>query len=316
MDFFFSTVTHIGEETFFLVLALFFFWCVNKRKGYFMLCVGLIGTVINQALKLIFRIPRPWVKDPSFEVVGDAKIEATGYSFPSGHTQNVAGTFGSIARSFKSRALRILSVAIIVLVAFSRMYLGVHTPLDVTVSLLIAFVLVFCLYPLFSSEERLDKLMPYIAAVSFAITLALVLFVFLLSGEGIDHENLASGRKNASTLIGCISALPIIYYFDKHFTKFKTDAPWYSQILKLAFGLLGVLAIKSGLSQPLVWLFGNEYIARGIRYFLIVIFAGAVWPISFKFFSRMKISAFDSFGEKLKAIFKGKKTAEKQSEDL
>ena len=126
-DFFFETVTHLGEETLFLVISILFFWCVNKREGYFILISGLFGTLVNQWLKLIFRIPRPWVIDPDFEVVGDAKTEATGYSFPSGHTQNVTTTFGAIATYRDGRARKLVCLAVIALVAFSRMYLGVHT---------------------------------------------------------------------------------------------------------------------------------------------------------------------------------------------
>ena len=54
LDFFFSLITHIGEETVFLVVAIFFFWCVSKREGYYILTVGLVGTVANQLMKLAF----------------------------------------------------------------------------------------------------------------------------------------------------------------------------------------------------------------------------------------------------------------------
>ncbi len=308
-DFFFATVTHIGEETLFLAIALLFFWCVSKRRGYYLLTTGLVGTAINQGLKLIFRIPRPWILDPSFKPIESAIPEATGYSFPSGHTQNVAGTFGSIARSSKRRSVIITSIVIIVLVAFSRMYLGVHTPLDVSVSLIIGAVLVFGLYPVFSSEERMDKCMPFVILGSAVLSLALILFVFLLPEEGIDAANLASGRKNASTLLACFLGLPIIYYVDKKYTNFETDARWYSQVFKFVLGLLGVLAIKAGLKSPLLFIFKNEYIARGVRYFLIVVFAGVVWPLTFKFFKNLKINFLERFGEKFAGVFKKEKKA-------
>ena len=297
-DFFFSIVTHIGEETIFLVLALVFFWCVGKREGFYLLITGLVGTVINQAAKLTFKIPRPWVKDPNFTIVESARAEATGYSFPSGHTQNVAGTFGSIGRWSNKNYIRIICSVIIFLVALSRMYLGVHTPLDVLVSLGIAAILVFGLYPLFKTEERFNKSMPYIVAVSFLMALGLLLYAFLVPEEGIDPNNLASAKKNGATLFGCTLALIPVYLIDKFFIKFETDAPWYSQVMKLVFGLLGVLLIKSGLSSPLVSLFGNEYIARCVRYFLIVVFAGIVWPLTFKFFSKLKIAALDKLFSK------------------
>ena len=304
LDFIFSAITHIGEETVFLVLAIFFFWCVNKREGYYILIVGLVGTVINQMLKLIFAIPRPWVKDPSFTVVDSAVEEATGYSFPSGHTQNVTGTFGAIGRYSKRTPVRIFSVAVIVLVAFSRMYLGVHTPLDVGVSLLIGAALTFALYPLFKNEERFEKFMPVVVALSMLVTAALMLYLYLFADPSAhDATNLASGMKNAYTLTGCTVGLAIVYFVDSTFIKFDTGAAWYAQIVKLVLGLGGVLLIKSGLSAPLVSLFGNQYVARMIRYLLIVIFAGIVWPLTFKLFAKMHIPALDRFGERVCALF-------------
>ena len=132
-DAFFSLITHFGEETLFIVAGLLVFWCVNKMEGYYLLIVGLTGTVINQFLKLWFRIPRPWVRDPNFTIVESARAEATGYSFPSGHTQSALGTFGSIARWNKEAWVRIACLAVCVLVPLSRMWLGVHTPADVLV---------------------------------------------------------------------------------------------------------------------------------------------------------------------------------------
>ena len=289
LDFLFSTITHIGEETVFLVVAIFFFWCIDKKEGYFILMTGLIGTVLNQALKLVFRIPRPWVYDPNFTVVGDAKIQATGYSFPSGHTQNVVGTFGAIGRYSKRRGVRIISIAIIVLVAFSRMYLGVHTPLDVGVSIVIGTLLVFGLYPCFKYRGDLRHNMPIIVIVSTLMSLALLVYVFCyVDGGEVDPDNLYSGMKNAATLFGCTLALIPVYIVDRHYD-FPTEAKWYSQIIKLVVGLAGIIGIKAGLSAPLENLFGNEFLARGVRYFLIVIFAGLVWPLTFKFFKRLRI---------------------------
>ena len=95
----FSAVTHLGEETVFMVAAILIFWCVSKEEGYYLLLMGFFGTVVNQFLKLLFRIPRPWVRDPDFTIVESARAQATGYSFPSGHTQNAVATFGGIARS-------------------------------------------------------------------------------------------------------------------------------------------------------------------------------------------------------------------------
>ena len=68
-----------------------------------------------------------------------------------------------------------------------------------------------------------------------------------------------------------------------------------------------MLGIKSGLSAPLTALFGNEYVARGVRYFLIVIFSGLVWPLTFNYFATHRIAKLDALGEKIAARLKSKK---------
>ena len=307
-DWFFSLITHLGEETFFLVIAIFFFWCVNKREGYFILITGLVGTVVNQIAKLFFRVPRPWVLDPEFSVVGDAKIEATGYSFPSGHTQNIAGTYGAIAAYEPKKWKTALCTTLIVLVAFSRMYLGVHTPLDVIVSLLVALALILLLRPLFATEENFRKSMPWIVVGSTVLSVAFLAYVLSLSGVSfLDPHNYVSGLKNACTLLGCTAGLIVVYFLDSKFIRFETEARWYAQILKLVLGLGGVLAIKAGLSSPLTALFGNEYIARAVRYFLIVLFAGGVWPLTFKWFKGLRIEFLDNLSARIVAKFKKEK---------
>ena len=306
-DFFFELITKLGEETVFLVVAILFFWCINKREGYFILLSGLFGTLINQAMKLIFRIPRPWVLDPNFDIVGGDAVKeaASGYSFPSGHTQNISTTLGAVAAFKKGRARKIICITGIALVAFSRMYLGVHTPLDVGVSLVIGAAIILAFRPIFTSEKNFKRAYPFIVIGAFACSVAYLIFVLCLSGDAtLDSHNYESGLKNACTLFGCTLGLVGVYFVDTYYVKFETEAKWYSQIIKIVVGLGGVLLIKSGLSSPLTALFGNAYIARCVRYFLIVVFAGAVWPMTFKFFKKLEIPVFDRFGSRVVSILK------------
>ena len=307
-DFFFATVTHIGEEVFFLAIAILFYWCISKRQGYYILVTGVIGSVINQWLKIICRIPRPWILDPNFKPVGDAVAEATGYSFPSGHTQNVAGTFGCIGRYNKQRWVKMLSVSVILLVAFSRMYLGVHTPLDVTVSLGVAAALVFAFHFVFRTEESTNKYMFWVMIGSVVFSIGFIIYTFLLPESGFTTEadlaNLLSAKKNAATLTGCLVGLALVYPLDRFVIHFDTKGRWYSQVIKFVVGVAVVLAIKSGLKSPLEALLGNEYVARAVRYFLIVAFAGGLWPLTFKFFERLRIEKLERFTEWVLSKFK------------
>lgn len=68
-----GALTNCGGEIVFMAVAIVVFWCVSKSCGYYMLTVGFVGTIVNQFLKLVFRIPRPWVKDPNFQIVESAR---------------------------------------------------------------------------------------------------------------------------------------------------------------------------------------------------------------------------------------------------
>ena len=138
-------VTLLGSEALFLTLALFVFWCTDKRDGYYLLMTGFAGITLNMFLKITCRIPRPWVRNPSLTVVEGAKAGAGGYSFPSGHTQNITATLGVVAVTQRRRWVRILCPAVVLLVAFSRMYLGVHTPADVLTAMATSALLVLAL---------------------------------------------------------------------------------------------------------------------------------------------------------------------------
>ncbi len=290
-DFLFSTITLLGEETVFMAVGMIVFWCVDKYQGYCLLTTGFLGTIINQFLKMLCRIPRPWVKDPNFTIVESAREAATGYSFPSGHTQSSVGIFGGLARWNKNTILRILAISACILVPLSRMYLGVHTPLDVGVSIIIALVLVFVAYPLFMKAKESPKIMYSILVSLTAIALAYLLFATLYPfPDNTDSHNLLSAQKNGYTLFGCMLGLLLAYTADLKYTHFPTKALWWVQIIKIIVGIALVLLVKEGLRSPLDAIFGGHLAARAVRYFLMVVVGGILWPLSFKWFSNIQKS--------------------------
>ncbi|MDD6189914.1 MAG: glycerophosphodiester phosphodiesterase family protein [Clostridiales bacterium] len=287
LDKFFSMITYLGGETLFLAIAIIVFWCVSKRQGYYLMTVGFFGILLNQFLKLLCRVPRPWVRDPDFTIVESARAEADGYSFPSGHTQNVTAVLGCPARFSKSIALRIVFILLILLTAFSRMYLGVHTPADVGVSLIIGAVLVFGLYPFFSKNSDKPIYMYAVLAALTAGALAFVLFVDLNQWPaGIDGYNLSSGMKNGYLLLGCSAGMLLSYHVERKYISFDEKAPLWAQILKTVLGLAIILALKAGLKPIFSLIFGGHDSATALRYFLIVVFAACVWPLTFPWFAR------------------------------
>ena len=278
-----SAVTQLGGEVIFIVAAVVVFWCVSKWEGYYLMTIAFCGTVLNQFLKLICRVPRPWVRDPNFTIVESARAEATGYSFPSGHTQNAIGLFGGMARWGGRRWVRLGLTTLALVIAFSRMYLGVHTPADVGVSLVLAAALVLGLYPLMRRAQEKPRYMGYVLAAMLVVSGAFVVFVETCGFPAdMDAENLASGIGNAWKMLGAGAGMTLAWLLDRRYIHFETQAVWWVQVIKVAVGMALLLAIKSGLKAPLLALLGHEGLAGGVRYFLLVLVAGAVWPLVFR----------------------------------
>ena len=289
---FMLAITTLGEETALLVIALIFFWCVDKRKGYYILTVGLLGTVFNQFVKLLCRVPRPWIKDPNFTILEQAREGAGGFSFPSGHTQTAVGLFGAVAVTTKRRWLCAISLALSVLVGLSRMYVGVHTPQDVLVGAAQSVLLLLIMHPLIFSKD--GKLIPWTIGGMIVISAMFLMYVEGLRGDLVGADDAAahkieSGIKNAYTLLGCTAGLLVVWIADRKLN-FSTDAVWWAQLIKSGVGLLLVLAVKEGLRVPLEAVFSGHLAARAVRYFCIVIMAGIVWPLSFKLFPKKEVT--------------------------
>ncbi len=287
-DFLFSAFTALGDETIFMVLGMIVFWCIDKYQGYYLLTTGFLGTAINQFLKMLFRIPRPWVKHQDFTIVEAACEGAAGYSFPSGHTQTAVGAYGGVARWNKNLVVRILAVCACVIVPLSRMYLGVHTPLDVGVSILIALGLVFGFYPLFRKAVKSPRTMYILLGSIAGVTLLYLLFAELYPfPQDTDPHNLESAVKNGYTLVGCTVGLLFAYTVDLLKTHFPTKAVWWAQIIKVVGGIALVLLVKEGLRVPIDWICGGHMIGRAVRYYLMVVVGGVLWPMTFRWFSKM-----------------------------
>ena len=177
---------------------------------------------------------------------------------------------------------------LIVVTAFSRMYLGVHTPLDVGVSFGIGLVLVFALYPLFrdidSHPNRLYLLFGAMAVLGAAYLLFAELWPF---PADVDAANLASGRKNAYTLLGAVLGMTFAYWLDRRYVHFDVRAVWWAQVLKAVLGLAITIGLRAALKAPLLALCGGHNVANLIRYALMVIFAAGIWPMTFGWFGRL-----------------------------
>lgn len=153
-DNFFMFITSCGEITIPVILIAGIYWCINSKYGMYILWNWCFGTILCQLLKVWACIYRPWILDARIKPIPEALKMAGGYSFPSGHSQTAVSTWGAMAVCFKNKFFRIFVVIMILLIAFSRMYIGVHTPQDVLVSLFAATILLFVTKKLFDWSEK------------------------------------------------------------------------------------------------------------------------------------------------------------------
>ncbi|MCI5956900.1 MAG: phosphatase PAP2 family protein [Clostridiales bacterium] len=283
-----ALITLLGEETVFMAVGLAVMWCFSKKWGFRFLMIGVAGTTLNQLLKAIFLVPRPWVLDPDFTIVEAARAGATGYSFPSGHTQSAAAVFGVAAVWVKRRWVTVLCVAMVLLVGLSRMYLGVHTPLDVGVSLATGVITVLGMAWLFDRAEARPYgvlLLGAGIAVFAAVLLVYVLFAPVREANVASFD--ADGQKAAWTLLGTCAGLWLALWVDMRHTHFETRAVWWAQAAKLVIGLALVMAVRVGMKSVLAALFGGALFTHGVRYFLMAVVGGVLWPMTFRFWARL-----------------------------
>ena len=198
---------------------------------------------------------------------------------------------GALGASSKQLWVKILCIAGVILVPFSRMYLGVHTPQDVLVSMAIALVLIV----LFDFLLRLNEKYPYVIYIVIGVMFCLIvgfmifLYAYPFPEDVFFEENIGnyeSALKNAYTMLGCVLGLLLFRIMDDKVTHYDTQAVWWAQILKLAIGLGIVMLVKEGTKPILDAMFGGHLIARAVRYFLVVA-AATAWTFTFKFWARL-----------------------------
>ena len=279
-----SVITYLGQEMVFLVLGMILLWCVNKKYGYRYLGMFMLGSFLQQFFKAIFTIPRPWVLDPTFEPVESAVPAATGFSFPSGHTLTACVSLGGVALYLKKAWAFITAAALTVLVAFSRMYLGVHTLLDVAVGLLFGVIVLLFFWAIFLKNENRPAVLNTVLIVSAAACIGLLVYL-LFSPSNVDPAG--DGVKNAYVLVGAAIGMLLGKLLDDTFVHFETDAVWWKQIIKVAVGLVLILAIRSGLKN----LFGGDSetaLLRGVRYFAMSFIGVGIYPMFFKLLQKRR----------------------------
>lgn len=274
-DFLNTCFRMLGEEATAIVIVCVLYWCVDRRFAVRIGYAFIYSGIIAQGLKVVFRIPRPWVKDPGFIPRESALNTATGYSFPSGHTQTGAAVYGTIAYESRRKWLKIVCAAAFVLVGFSRMYEGVHTPWDVSVGMIIGLVCVLgCekyLYRRVENDEGgIIMWLPCVILAAAAVVLTYVLY----AGGAVDIGNVEDICKMA----GCSVGFGIGHVLQVRFVKFDEQGKMKQLILRAVVGLLVTALLRMLLKIPFAPL---GLMGHFLRYMIILFWIMVVYPILF-----------------------------------
>ncbi len=277
LDVLMQGITFFGEELVILSVVCTFYWCINKRFAYLLGLNYFVAGLLVQTLKITFRIPRPWVLEPDFKAVESALPGATGYSFPSGHTQGATSLYTNLALATKKRWAKVLSICAFLLVGFSRMYLGVHTPKDVLVSLLLSLLVAGFIWRcrlVLLKYKNTKKVTIALAALAFGV---LFYAIFQISSAGLNSEILRDAFKAAGAGVGFAAG----WYLERTRLKFTTKCPHlYQQGFKLGLGLLSTAVLKVFLGLLPEGNLGFTFLAYGILVFWIIF----LYPLFFKFY--------------------------------
>lgn len=188
----------------------------------------------------------------------------------------------------RKKGLKITLWVLYALVGISRIYLGVHTPYDVGVGVVMGLVLVFGLYPFFSEKNYKPQRMYVLLGVMLALSIAFTTYTRLYPFPAdIEVDNLSHGIKNGYTLTGAVAGMLAAFWLDEHYVHFQTAGSLPAHIVKCVVGLGLLLGIKTVLKPPMNALFGGDPIADAFRYAIVVFFAAGLWPMTFPWINRL-----------------------------
>ena len=240
MDTFANLASAVGEQTFVIAVMLYILWNLDKNKG-FTICSTLLFSVMSMGLlKAIVRAPRP------FQVLGsiDGKrlATATGYSFPSGHTTTSSSFYSSLAFAYKKRALSIVCAIMIVLVGTSRLYLGVHWPIDVFGGLVLGIGITVLTYDklsaLYENKEKRYSFTIIVGSITFVAGLALAI---LLNMHSVDEVAFSDFMKTLALAGGGYLG----FAFETKKVQYSVEASLQKKLLRFFLGMVGVISIMA-----------------------------------------------------------------------
>ncbi|MBI5567984.1 MAG: phosphatase PAP2 family protein [Chloroflexi bacterium] len=284
-------ISLFGQEEIFIVVIGLFYWCLDRGLGARLLLLLSLSDFSNGLLKWAFHLPRPYWIDPNVRALSTE----ISYGLPSGHAQSSLTAYGYVAASLKKRWLWAVAAGLVLGVAVSRVYLGVHFSIDILGGWFTGAIVLIAFTQL---EPRVTRWIApksigvqITALVSSSLILIAVLIGVRATLDGvidpvewpvqagpIDPHNANLPVSDLGLFFGASLGLMLI----QRTSGFEVKGRWGKRIARLALGAFGVLVIRFGLgaifpSEPLI----PAMIFRFVRYTLMALWAVWLAPLVF-----------------------------------
>lgn len=285
LDFLFEAITFLGEQYVYIVIIILVYFSIDKRKAENIVYAIFTSALVNGVVKLFVRRPRPFSPEHANPVTPAREETATGYSFPSGHTQNSAVTYTSVALQFRKRWMYIAATILVVAIGFSRLWLGVHYPTDVLVGGILGVGVAFFASFLTSKFTKTFKSKMILFSSTALVFLPFTIYFYVKYKLGLasvgEDELYVYYKLNRDIIIsyGLLLGALIAFVIEYKFVNFENTTNLRLRILRPLFALVFALGTYFGLN--LIFKAINPYCVEldFLRYLLVPLVGIGLYPL-------------------------------------
>lgn len=260
-DPFFLGVTLFGESLIILLTVAGIFWCIDKRAGSFLMLSSVFGLFIGQFLKITCCVYRPWLRSSDLHPVAEALEAATGFSFPSGHSISAMTTWGGLAVVLQRTLFwKWVFIVMVLLVGFSRNYLGVHTPQDVLAGFAVGGVTLYAMTKIMKKLDEDPKFDRYLVTAGIVCGAALLLLAcfreipirYGMNGEVLPPLQASALFSDAFKSVGFSLGVLLGWLMERRWVKFdEKRGTLFQKLFRFAIGI-GLLLLLTNVLLPML----------------------------------------------------------------